>query len=314
VREGGVKLKVSAHRLIAYFCVSLIVITLAISASRFMENKFSNTEPFYMDTNLKKYNDNFLITVSSKDSKILISSVEYTLEDNCGHLVSHGNLSDIYELDNRFLDENFVPVEAYVMFHDNKSDWRIGNNDIIILRSTENGGVAKENFKFFLTYVHTDSPFNFVEIFLRDDIPNSTIPSDRYNVPDYFKLNKTSMEENSSLTIALNHVAFSSIKAVIDYPIYTGITLINNSTKRMENVSIVFYDQYQNRYGSKKDIMYETTNISLAPGSMKRVVFSYVFDDGGGRTHNITAEINGDGMENPLIASINIPVVCYVLE
>ena len=279
----------------------------AIMIADYIQETYGPTQPGLPEVkeySLEKYNGDYLIRIVTMGDSCGLGYIDFELKDSDGIKVMDGDFDGIYGADFRFMDENFTPQKVFLTYHDSDRDWRLSENDTLIIVSEKNGGMAKENMSLALRYYssYDESPI-FFEITIRDNIPESDIPPNRYNVSNHFVIENSSISNIANLTISQEHVAFSSYQQYQGNKVEIGVTLINNSTKEIDNISVSFF--------ANEDAIKEITNISVQGETMKRVVFSheisYFVPEG--KDTIIRVEVMTDDWEKPLRASTSLFIV-----
>ncbi|MCK4613946.1 MAG: hypothetical protein KAU14_04010, partial [Thermoplasmata archaeon] len=260
-----------------------------------------------IDGVLERYDGDYLITLKMQEHHLKFWDFSYSISDN-NKIIIAGSIAETYENDPRFLDENFTPIEANLIYHDNDLNWRLSNNDTILIKSKNNGGVAESGMKFKLYLGSRKKGTKILEMELKDSIPESKIPPGTYNVSNYFIINNSNSSNDSNLSIVTEHVPLSSYRLPPYYPeVKIGVTLCNNSTKTIEDVSIKFYDRPLSSNETDDELIEEVKNISINNGSLKRIVIDHSFDIRG--DHIITVEVISEKLEQLILAFANITIV-----
>jgi len=126
----------------------VLIILLAYWASMVEEQKGGQTPRAGVATTLNKEGDH-VFPIIDIDTEIEISRVDYRLLDAEGRTVEKGTLIDIYELDMNV-------TKANISFCDDDRDAQLSSGDHFIIRSSANGGPARDGFSFRLIFTATD--------------------------------------------------------------------------------------------------------------------------------------------------------------
>ena len=254
-----------------------------------------------IDAKLESYDNNYLITFSHVENGVVLGGVNFSMCDGDRNLLLSGRLTDIYEKDPRFLDDNFSYSESPIIFHDNDSNWGLSKNDTIVIRSQKNGIMVKSDTSFSLDLFGE----RFLKIALSNMIPVSNLPLDIYNVSNTFQLNESTLPAEEDLTISTEHIPFSSYKqSLYYYPVSIGVTLINNATTEAKNICLSFYVD--------SDVIKVFENLTVAGKSETRVVFAHIFEESGYRSVQIT--VNKPEWNKTMAASTKILIVGFGLN
>ncbi len=249
-------------------------------------------------SSLESYSGDYVITFQSMEKRVPLLLSSYCLKSKHEDLMQEP-LVNIYETNPDFLDENLTRIGSSVIFHDNDGDWNVSENDTIVIKSKRNGGVAEAGMTFSLRCYTQVTTGVFFESLLKDDIlERITIPHRDFSGLNTLKVNDSSFTENKSVLISEDHKVFSSFFATrrgVDN-LKMGITLLNNASERIENISVVISD---------KTVLKQIDLIKLDVQEQRRIVFPISLGKYNGNLL-LTIEVILNNTQNLLTAEVTI--------
>ena len=304
--------------------IAAIVIVLAILCllwrhSDFFSNEMQMPE---LEAELQDYHGDYLIVFTEvKPDPVSISYTRFRLTDEAGKTILEGNLTDVYEKDTGFLDENFEPVNINILFYSVDDYILIRANDSILIKSGKNGGIGEANMTFRLLLLDQDPNTRdtfwntFFKIKLKDNIPVCTDPPKVRENPTQFKIDNSTIPENSTISISTEHNAIDSFYQFPGRVAKIGVTLINNATSPADNITVRFLSESA-KYNGPMVLIKEITNISLNGTFMKRILITHTFpiDFEDKKYYHIYVEVQRTGWKQPLTASTRIFLFPVVLS
>lgn len=237
------------------------------------------------------------------------------IKDSDGNDVFGGLLGQFVCLDSRFLDENFSQANPTIIYHKNDLSWSVQGGDVFEIISKANGGRAENNYSLTLRYMHTGDPYDVFRVNLTDDAPTSTLDLDSSGSSNSLSVKRSSESAGQNISVSHNHVPFSRYSTVTQYGIGIGITIINNGSNNVENITIQWNDTFNNPYTSDENsITKEMHNVTIPiilANSSARETFSYIFSSSG--PHMVEANVS-EGGENIITASTSIEIMAALYE
>lgn len=244
-----------------------------------------------------------------------IWGVTYSLLDN-GTLVEDnsisgtnglccGNLSEIYNSDLAFQDENGNPL-SNLSFYDGNLDGRLTTGDCVVVRGINNtpNGPGKPGviFKLETPYYYYPSTFCTVIINVSTQITNLST----HNPYNQFARTDTEIK-TPDLTISLTDPALSHYPPNDRDKTFIGVELHNNDTRDISNIAVKFF--------VNNIKIHSKENISIGVGEYKRILAQHIFEYTLEYDNELAVKIEIDIIgvwSKPLVAYINTTAILLV--
>ncbi len=255
---------------------------------------------YTIDGTLELHNGDYVITLVNTSGGSL-HSFDYILKDPDDDVVINERLDEIYALDQGFLDEDLVPMDVQMTYHNSNDRFSMRDNDMIRIRSRENGGIADVNYTFIL-HNFCYGPCDILEIKLTQNVNASALPDDFFNRSRYFQLENVTTNGTTNLTISTTHAAFSRYSWVTGLGIDIRVTIENPSPNVYDNVTVEIFEKWNNwdgiRYQRIKNISFSIISYSfiriICNGSLNQIGMNTVhvmLSQNGQHVLNATARI-----------------------
>lgn len=288
----------------------ILILLLAIIATLLQYDQRDPRLPVY-DYTLEKVDGDYVITLTPDREEgwsVLINYCKYEYHDENGRLVEEGRMETIWQKNPDFLDSNSSKLDHSIFLFIHSGSDHIDNGSMIIIRSSENGGIGSRNGSLSLLYWF--QPYElFLNVTLRDNVitDNISYPQPPDHTKPTFRYIDTADHINDSLQISTDHLSSDSYYQYPSTECPIGLTILNNATEHITNVSInVSWDNE-----IVKDPQNYTKQKFLGRiESHERVRIVWYFSVPGLRGFwgdiDITAEIHADGMTEPIIVGTTI--------
>ncbi|MDI6916797.1 MAG: hypothetical protein QMC80_03270 [Thermoplasmatales archaeon] len=263
------------------------------------------------------YDDDYVIVMESVKFGASVRSMKYSVADNQMIVEDYSDYSgsgglctnavdEIYGADLTFQDEDGNPI-SNVSFYDEDLDGIVSTGDFFVIRGVNNGniynskgervpGIGMEGLVFNL--VHDASGENVCSIILSDTAPitNKTVEK-TYN---RFIINNATVPKTPNLNISTSKPVSSASPSLYGYSIMITVTVCNNDTVNVSDISVRFFDNGGGFYSEEY--------VSIEAGDELRVLTSpcYLGETG---AHNITVEVMVPEWDTPIQANATITVI-----
>lgn len=226
---------------------------------------------YTIDGTLELYNGDYVITLVNTSGGSL-HRFDYILKDPEDNVVIKERLDEIYALDQNFLDEDLVATDVQMTYHNNHDHFSMRDNDMIHIRSRENGGIADVNYTLIL-HDFLYGPSDILEIKLTRNANSSALPNNFFNRSRYFQLENVTTN-GTNLTISTTQATFSRYSWVSGLDIDIGLTIENSSPNYYDNVTVEILEMWDN--GDEiRHILIKNLSLSIDANSYERVLLVY---------------------------------------
>ncbi|MBU4189859.1 MAG: hypothetical protein KJ886_02525 [Candidatus Thermoplasmatota archaeon] len=266
----------------------------------------------------ERYGDDYVIVMESVQFGAGVQSMKYFITDNQIEVEDYSNYSgsdglctnhvdEIYGADLTFQNEDGNPI-SNVSFYDSNLDGKFSAGDFFVIRGVNNSdiynnkgervsGVGKEGLVFNLIFAPTGETICSITLFDASPITNKTIPK----TSNRFTINPATVPKTPNLNISTSEPVSSASPSLYGYSIMIAVTVCNNDTMNVSDISVKFFDN-GGRFYSKEYISIETGD------EIRVLTYPYYLEENG--IHNITVEVMVPEWDTPIQANASTIGIC----